>query len=161
MSTTQDLISSLEKLLKLHKSLYEIAVKKTECIKVGDMDTLNRMLKDEQTLVKEIDKWENVRMQHVRNMLPNVDSPSVRDCIEYTTGEEKVQLEEKANLLTEVILELKERNSLNQQLVYQSLQFVNFSLNLLMPQPESINYDPPSTIKKQNLNSQGLFNTKA
>jgi hypothetical protein len=42
-----------------------------------------------------------------------------------------------------VITELKERNQLNQQLIHQSLQFVHLTLDMLAPQPASINYGPP------------------
>lgn len=161
MFATVDLITTLEKLLELHKDLFESAVQKTEYIKVGDMDSLNQILKKEHALVVEIGKLENERMQVTKDILPNTENTTVTDCIEAASGEEKDQLIEVAHSLTAMALDLKERNFLNQQLIYQSLQFVNFSLSLLNPQPESINYGPPTEKRVGDLNLKGIFNSKA
>ena len=47
----EKILQSLNKLDMLHKSLLEVAYKKTETIKIGDMDNLNQLLKDEQAHV--------------------------------------------------------------------------------------------------------------
>ena len=40
-----NILQSLNKLDMLHKSLLEVAYKKTEAIKTGDMDSLNHLLR--------------------------------------------------------------------------------------------------------------------
>jgi flagellar biosynthesis/type III secretory pathway chaperone len=160
MSATQDLITSLEKLLKLHKSLYELAVRKTEYIKVGDMDALNKIINEEQSHIIAIQQFEKKRQETVTKLLPNRLNPSVLECIEMTEGHEKEKLSNLANQLNEVLFALKEKNYLNQQLVHQSLQFVNVSLSLLKPQPESMNYGPPKGKSRTNVKDT-LFNSKA
>ncbi len=46
--SSQLLMEVLQKLYKLHSSLYEIAVKKTDIIKNGDIESLNGIMKEEQ-----------------------------------------------------------------------------------------------------------------
>ncbi|WP_075982961.1 flagellar protein FlgN [Bacillus massilinigeriensis] len=158
--SAESLIASTEKLFKLHKSLYEIAVKKTEVIKKGDIDTLNQILKDEQTHIAAITKVEKERQQAACALVPEQENPSVTDCFERISEIEQFRLAEIANKLSELVFELKEQNFLNQQLIHQSLQFVNVSMNLLNPQPDSINYGPPAGSKKQSKNTQGMFNSR-
>jgi hypothetical protein len=57
----------------------------------------------------------------------------------------------------DVISQIRQRNDLNQEMIYQSLQFVNLSLNLVAPQPEDFNYGPQAGQTK----GPGLLNLKA
>ncbi|WP_026581001.1 flagellar protein FlgN [Bacillus sp. J33] len=154
------LIAAMEKLLKLHKSLYELAVRKTDIIKNGDMDALNQMLKDEQTHIAAINRMEMERQKAAEIIAPGVEAPTVSACLAVMPQAERLKLEAIANELTELVFELKEQNYLNQQLVHHSLQFVNVSMNLLRPQPENINYGPPAGKRRANKNAQGIFNSK-
>lgn len=160
MSTTQDLISSLERLLKLHKSLFDIAVRKTEYIKVGDMNALDKVINEEQSHIIAIQQLEQNRQNAVIQVIPDKDNPSVRDCIDVSNDQEKEKLSVLAIELHDVMLEIKERNYLNQQLIHQSLQFVNVSLSLLRPQSELMNYVPPKDKQRTNI-KETLFNSRA
>jgi len=153
------LITTIEKLYKLHRSLYEMAVKKTEIIKVGDIESLQNMVKEENAHISAIRKLEDVRQKSTIAICQDRENPTISDCIEKFNGPEKDTLIKISEQLTETILDLKEQNYLNQQLIHQSLQFVNMSLNLLRPQPNSINYGPP-TQKKTNSTS-GFYNSQA
>ncbi|MFB6468936.1 flagellar protein FlgN [Cytobacillus sp. Hz8] len=158
--SAEKLLSSMEKLYKLHKSLYEIAVKKTDVIKKGDMDALNQILKDEQKHVAAIQMFEKERQQAAASLVPEKENPTVTDCYVLIGEIEQFRLAELANNLSELVFELKEQNFLNQQLIHQSLQFVNVSLNLLNPQPDAINYGPPAGSQKKEKNTQGMFNSR-
>ncbi|PLR78247.1 flagellar protein FlgN [Bacillus sp. V3-13] len=158
--SAEALITAMDKLLKLHKSLFELAVKKTTAVKQGDMDTLNAILKEEQGHVAAIDRLEKERQKAASLVVADKEQPTVTDCIERLTGTKKELLLEKTNELAEVVLNLKEQNYLNQQLIYYSLQFVNLSINLLRPQPDSINYSPATGLANKKINSQGIFNSK-
>jgi flagellar biosynthesis/type III secretory pathway chaperone len=159
--SAQALTASMEKLLKLHKSLYELAIKKTEIVKQGDIDSLNKLIQQEQVHITAIEKVEKERQEAVSKLIPDQESPTVMDCLNFLHGEERNQLLELADQLMETVFELKERNYLNQQLIYQSLQFVNVSMNLLNPQPESFNYRPPTDKHNRSKTPQGIFNSKA
>lgn len=144
--SVQQIVSILEKLEKMHKSLLELSLKKTELVKKGDMEELDKMLKNEQSHVAAIGTLEQQRQALVRDYLNAkgialADPPSVLDVIEAAdTEEERNQLEEVRKSLMLVIDDLRRQNDLNQKLVFQSLQFVNMTLDMLRPRPEQINY---------------------
>ncbi|TSI07331.1 flagellar protein FlgN [Lysinibacillus sp. BW-2-10] len=144
--SVQQIVSILEKLEKMHKSLLELSLKKTELVKKGDMEELDQMLKNEQSHVAAIGTLEQQRQALVRDYLnakgiAHADTPSVLDVIEAAeTNEERNQLTDVRNRLMSVIDDLKKQNDLNQKLVFQSLQFVNMTLDMLRPQPTQINY---------------------
>lgn len=155
----QKLIITMEKLLKLHKSLYELALKKTDIVKIGDMEGLGQTLKDEQTHLAAISKLETERQQLAAEIVQDVDKPAITDCLKVMDGPDREMLAHLRSELLDVVGHIQERNELNQKMIYQSLQFVNLSLNLIAPQPEDFNYGPPSQNGKPN--SSGIFNRKA
>jgi flagellar biosynthesis/type III secretory pathway chaperone len=160
MSVTT-LITSMEKLLKLHKSLYELAQKKTDFVKKGDIDALDHLIKDEQTHLTAISRIEKDRLAAAKILLPDIEQPTVADCLEKVNESNKQKLESIRDELVEIVFHIQEKNELNQQLIYQSMQFVNFSLSLVTPQPENYTYGPPADKNKAAGQSAGMFNSKA
>jgi len=126
--------------------LLEVAYKKTEAIKTGDMDSLNHLLKDEQAHVAGISQLEQQRQLEVTDYLrakgiAPTDNPTVALVLENSnTDEEKAQLTKARNNLLLTLEILKNQNDLNQKLTMQSLQFVNLTLDILRPKPDQINY---------------------
>jgi len=157
----EKLIDTMEKLLKLHRSLYELALKKTDIVKTGDIDALNQLIKDEQAHIAAIHKFEKERQQLARDLVPVIDQPTLADCIDASNVREKATLSHLRTEMLEITSKIRQRNELNQQMLYQSLQFVNFSLNLIAPRPESINYGPNAGKVKPSGYSTRLFNSKA
>lgn len=150
------LIDTLKKLLKLHQSLHQIAIQKTDVLKKDDMASLKNIMNDEQKHLLAIQKIDKEREIAVYKLVSGHeilgDKPTISDCINLATGEEKTKLKELQEHLVRCITEIKERNELNQQLLQQSLQFINLSLEMLSPEPPEINYQHP----KQN----GTIDTK-
>lgn len=165
--SVEKIVSILTKLERMHNSLLELAYKKTELVKVGNMDELDKMLKDEQAHVAAIEQLEQQRQMTVTEYLRAKgialsDSPTVADVIDATeTAEEKEQLEAVRNRLILVVDDLRKQNDLNQKLVFQSLQFVNVTLNLLRPQPDQINYSGNEVRGTQAVNKKTYFDSQA
>lgn len=142
----EKILQALDKLEVLHKSLLEIAYKKTEVIKIGDMDSLNQLLKDEQAHIAGISLLEQQRQLEVTDYLrakgiAPIDNPTVAHVIDAAeTLEEKEQLKSARNKLLLALETLKFQNDLNQKLTLHSLQFVNMTLDMLRPKPDQINY---------------------
>jgi flagellar biosynthesis/type III secretory pathway chaperone len=158
--SAKKLIDSLEKLLTLHQSLLKLAMQKTDILKKGDMEELNALLANEQKHITAIQQMEEKRKEAVETLLQEKDvDKTISNCIEFTNEPERTKLTQLKDRLTEVITELKERNQLNQQLIHQSLQFVHLTLDMLAPQPASINYGPP----QQNATPKrpSMFDSKA
>lgn len=160
------ILQALHKLTTLHKSLLEIAYTKTEIIKIGDMDRLDQLLKDEQSHIAAISQLELQRQSAVTDYLQakgiaSVDNPTVAQVIEAAANaNDQEQLKKARNELLLVVDQLRHQNDLNQKLTFQSLQFVNLTLDLLKPRPEEINYSNGNQRKTQ-AKSKTYFDSKA
>ena len=161
------IIQTLDNLEKLHKSLLELAYKKTEFIKTGDMDSLDQLLKDEQAHIAAISQLEQQRQTVVTDYLrakgiaPS-DTPTVMEVMEAAespTDQEQLKLSRNRLLLT--VDQLKFQNDLNQKLTYQSLQFVNLTLDMLKPRREEINYSRNETKGNQVNKEKPYFDSQA
>lgn len=138
--SAQIIVTVLEKLIKLHESLNQLASKKTTIIQEGNTDALTALLIDEQRHVKAITQMEKEREEAVLACMSG-GAATIDEVIEVANPEDADRLRGlKEKLLIEV-MKLKEQNELNQQLLITSLQFVNLSLDLLRPQDRNYNYD--------------------
>lgn len=166
--SVQPIIAVLERLEKMHKSLLELSFKKTELVKKGDMEELDNMLKNEQSHVAAIETLEQQRQQFVLEYLnakgiAPADTPTVAEVIEAAadSDEERNQLEAVRKRLMLVIDDLRKQNELNQKLVFQSLQFVNMTLDLLRPRPEQINYSGKELQGQNVVQKKTFFDSQA
>lgn len=165
--SVQPIISILEKLEKMHQSLLQLAHQKTELVKKGDMEGLDSIIKNEQSHVAAIEVFEKQRLQMVTDYLRAKgialsDTPTVAHVIEAAeTDIERNQLEDIKNQLKSVIDDLRKQNELNQKLVFQSLQFVNMSLDMLRPSQEEINYSGKSTRGETAAPKKSIFDSQA
>ncbi|MCQ6278691.1 flagellar protein FlgN [Bacillus sp. EB600] len=155
--SAEKLTITMEKLLKLHKSLYELAQKKTDIVKKADMDALNQMIKDEQAHIAAINILESDRQKVAAALVSGTEKPTMEDCLHAVDDGQREALDRLRTDLVGVISQIRQRNDLNQEMIYQSLQFVNLSLNLVAPQPEDFNYGPQAGQPK----GPGLLNVKA
>ncbi|RSD25204.1 flagellar protein FlgN [Mesobacillus subterraneus] len=155
--SAESLTVIMTKMLKLHKSLYELTVKKTDIVKKGDTAALDQLLKDEQAHMAAINKLEQERLALSNQVMPGASLQEIAEAL-LSEKDELLQIKEE---LTTVISEIKARNELNQQLIHQSLQFINFSKSLVIPQEKEINYGPPAGKKQKPGQSPGMFNSKA
>lgn len=158
----QTLLTILNKELDLYKEIAELVKKQTDIIKKGDIDGLNELLKTQQKYVTSITVLEEERQKELARIFPGKrELPTITNCIEMAVDQEKVQLTRVYDDLMSVLQKIQEINELNQQLLEQSLEFVNFSMNLLRPQKDNLNYGPPN--KKQTPQSthiSSVFNTE-
>lgn len=153
----QPLFKMLDKLLKLHKSLYQIAVEKTEVLKKGDLEALNNLMKNEQSHISAIQMVEKDRVKLMQELLPGKKEATLQKCLTFFEGSDKEELEALQEGLTQELLELKTVNDLNQQLLEQSLQVVSLNLDLLVPNNPA-NY---SKDEKEDMPNLSIFDSKA
>ncbi|MBO0997844.1 flagellar protein FlgN [Bacillus sp. SD075] len=161
--SARNIIGSLEKLIKLHKSFNQIAIRKTAILKANDTEAMTALLISEQKHIKAISQTDKERERAVEEYLAANGTvgkpPSIHTVTELTGTEETEALEMlKAELLDEVA-KLKERNGLNQQLIYQSLQFINVSLDILRPQNQNLNYG--DSVRETAKIGRVMFDSKA
>lgn len=165
--SVEAICSTLTKLERMHKSLLELAYKKTEIIKSGNIEALDQMLKDEQAHVAAIDKLEQQRQIQVTDYLEakgfaSTDKMTVADVIEAAEQQtEKDTLSAVRNRLMLIIEDLRKQNDLNQKLVFQSLQFVNLTLDTLRPRPEQMNYSGSEVRGTNTVAKKSYFDSQA
>ena len=133
------LIETLEKQLALHKSLLELAYRKTEAVKYNRMDELNRIVREEQKHVNAIALLEKKRTEH--------SSQTLAELLPSRSIEEQQKSGLLRDQLVKVLHELQQTNQLNEELLDQSLQFVHLQLDLIAP-PEAGNYAPDGEVDR-------------
>lgn len=132
MSINQ-LIESMAKLLKLHKSLLELALRKTGILEAEDVPALTELLKGEQAHILAIEKVEAERSRIAGKR-------TLSELLVEIPDHERVALAEISQELKEVIVGIQKQNELNQGLITQSLKFISFSMSLVTPPHEDYNY---------------------
>ncbi|MBE1555008.1 flagellar protein FlgN [Sporosarcina limicola] len=160
------ILASLDSLEKLHVSLLRLANDKTVLIKVGDMMGLDQMLKDEQAHLAAIVQMDTRRQLAVSQYLTDQGQtvpakPTVADLLGAVPEVDKKSLKEARDRLLHAIHDLKWQNDLNQKLTYQSLQFVNLSLDMTRPRSRTINYTKPEINGKRVTEDERTFDSQA
>jgi hypothetical protein len=163
--TVPAIIHALEKLLELHNGLLELSRKKTEAVKTGSMDTLMTLIAQERKQIRKVEKAETERMKLVTEWFAANDLAEEEHTItmllnRLETGQLKTKLLDITTRLTEVVTLLKQQEGLNYALIQQSMQFVQYSLDLINPTIQSINYGSASD-KQNESATQSLFDSKA
>ncbi|MFD2369396.1 flagellar protein FlgN [Brevibacillus sp. GCM10020057] len=156
----------LDNLIQLHKALYTLATHKKEVLIKGKVDELVAITRQEQKLMKGITAAETARLNTVRELTNekgfSLQEGTLAELIKLTTSaEEKTRLTDCRNELIRIVSELRDANELNQQLLKQSLSFVNMTLDLITDAPEDdFIYGHPSAEGYRQAN-RTFFNKKA
>ncbi|MFD1779993.1 flagellar protein FlgN [Fredinandcohnia salidurans] len=159
--SAENLVSTLKKILILHQNLLKLSERKTEILKNGDIDALNEQMKEEQKYILAIRQMENERITIVDNLLgPRVREKTLSKCIEVAGEPIRSELVGLLEELVKVTRDLKVVNELNQQLTHQSLQYVNMSLDMLLPQEQTATYGNPAGTKEKK-QTRSMFDSKA
>jgi FlgN protein len=131
--SAQELTNIMEKLLKLHHSFLQLSKEKTDILKKGDMDALQLLLRNEQKHISAISIIDKERQKTVAGLFPGQPNLTITECIPQLDASEQEKIVTVQEQLIVILEELKDLNQLNQQLIQQSLQFVNLQLDLLLP----------------------------
>ena len=167
MANEQDIITVFQALIEVHETFNELAVKKLDIVKKGNMQALDELLKEEATLIQQLGKLENTRQHVVQAWMQ--DKGFVKEDVRFEQllnlfpHERVAELQQLEQRLVLEIKKLKEQNDLNQQLLEESLRFVNMSLDAMQPQQEFNNYQKPSGKNKNDdfeAEGRSLFDSK-
>ncbi|MBM7551435.1 flagellar protein FlgN [Thalassobacillus pellis] len=158
------IIMKMEQLLQLHESLLKISKAKTEALKKGDISELQSLLLKEKKHSQAISKLEKDRMEKVSDWYQqnnfSIGQPSVTDMIGNLENiEDKQKLKDVSEQFIYTLSELKQQEKLNNDLTRQSLQFIEFSMNMLQPSLKNMNYGTPTGAN--NSEKRSVFDSKA
>lgn len=150
---TAQMTSLLERLLKSHEELLALGERKTNVLKLGDMKALDVLLKEEDLQVKKLQMIEKERLLKFANV-------TLGDVLEQAVLDEKENLIHLQEKLITAYDALKSRNQLNQELLEQSLQYVNMSMSMIRPENGPVTYNNPRA-NPYSQNNTSLFDSKA
>lgn len=154
----------MEHLTKLHEQLLTISKEKTEAIKVSDNESLVKWLTKERQIVQKIEQYEAVREQLVNQFFEqeqiNTNEKTITELLSVLNDEEDIRkLEGMLTILLESIVAIQESEQLNSQLLQQSMQFVQLSLEMIQPQAQNISYGEQAE-RKGSTQKQSVFDSK-
>ncbi|GEL78712.1 flagellar protein FlgN [Tenuibacillus multivorans] len=161
----QTIVEHLEKLYQLNESLLTLSKQKTELVKKSQIDEFNELLMKERKHAQAIEQVESKRVkltdEWFQQHAPNESEQTISQLIELLEDEAlKGQLQEVYEKLIYNLADLKQQEALNQDLIQQSLQFIELSMEMFQPQSKNINYDKTKDQPNQKPNTS-VFDSKA
>lgn len=167
-TTIQAITDSLQRLEMVYIDMLAVADSKKQAIIQNDVDTVVQLLNRESKGMKEIERLERDRVEAAYIFL---QSRGIKSQLELTVTEltrlvfdpeEKKKLLDVQSRLSRTLQELKIKNDLNQQLLVQSLDFIDFSLDMLTGKSiqDEVTYHHPSE-RGGSTGRPGLFDTRA
>lgn len=164
---TQQLIDSLLLLDEYHRDMLVIGETKKTAIINNDVEKLIEVMNQESKVMKQIEKAEGERISACQAFLQEKGIKSqlnltITELIRLVFDpEEKKHLQQAQSRLSATLDQLKELNDLNQKLLEQSLNFIDYSLDLLGGRSDDeITYQHPGG-KTGGIHRPGWFDTRA
>ncbi|TYP75721.1 flagellar protein FlgN [Paenibacillus methanolicus] len=143
----KEIVTVLQGLIEVHEQLIAIGKEKQQVIGAGDTNGLSRVTSQEKKLLQTLVDLEQQRSNLVRDYFKQTGLVVVRKFkMEHLiqavySAEEKRLLIETSDALRRLIDKLKELNDFNQQLLRMQLNYVDYSLDLLIgPVEEDVTY---------------------
>lgn len=163
----QEVIRSLEKLNEIHEELLTLGEQKKHVLIANQVSELTKITNKESKLMKQVIEYEQhwltstSKFLEVKGLKPN-PGMTMSELVKLVfNAEEKQALIDAQHQLLGTIQKLQELNALNQQMIEQSLSFIDYTLDLMTGDPgQDMVYQKPSQQMKSS-KSKGLFDTKA
>lgn len=160
------IITTLQQQLILYETLLEMEKSKKQLIIDNEVLPLNVLTQKEKLLVAKVEQLELVRSQLTLRYFKDIG-------FRFRTGilsvmiqsvsnqEDKAQLLQLHGQLNALLSELKQVNALNQQLINQSLAYLDFSISLMVEDPsQDMVYQHPMNQLSGNKRN-GIFDSRA
>lgn len=154
----------LQSELELYGRILEIARRKTEILKKSKVKELELLTLDERDMVLEAGNLEDRRELVIKKLARTLNLDSKLDLAsmsEKFTEVGRAEFIELRARLKAAIAELKQANELNNMLLKDSLDYIDFSLNLMTATTVEGNYGGDFSEPKANTQSTQLFDFKA
>jgi flagellar biosynthesis/type III secretory pathway chaperone len=145
VSVLKPLFAVVDAMLNVHQELLAIAQRKRDVLIRGDMEALNLIVKEENTLVFRVEKLEGERIAFGRLLAERIgvapeQLTAARVAELAGDAEEKHRMTSLTDELRQVIGQLQALNDTNKKLIEQSLQFIRTSIEVLSESPQVPTY---------------------
>lgn len=119
--------------LEIYKKLLDITISKKDIITNNQIKELDQMTKVEQTLIMQIGKLEENREKLTKSIskIVGVEDLNMKTLIEHLEDTDKEYLFDLREELLSTLTVIDAENKLNKTLIEDSLEYINFNLDLL------------------------------
>lgn len=141
----QAVLNIMEALITEHERMLNISNEKTELMKAGKIDAFQKLLMQERKQTQAISQLENKRVQAVDALfqemgIENTDKTVTVLLEQMEEGQQKREMEASVSRLIDYIVQIRDVEQLNKELIQQSMTFVQLSLEMLQPNLGKMNY---------------------
>lgn len=152
-SLIEELIEVLEQECVIYENLYKVSDTKTQAIVKGDIESLQKITENEQNVIEKILVLEKRRQGIVDNIAVVLNQRkkvmTIADIVRVMENQPEFQkpLSELHHRLRTTVLKLQQVNGQNREMLENSLEMTEFSINVLQTAgqaPETANYDKKS-----------------
>lgn len=128
------LLNILNAELVIYMDVLQLSKKKTDILIEGKVSELENIVKLEQTYVLNVGRLENEREKLIKEIANSSDLDAeklnISDLVKKVDSTRVEKLTNIQSKITNVIDEIKNLNEMNSQLIKNSLEYINFSINL-------------------------------
>ncbi|REE84478.1 FlgN protein [Paenibacillus taihuensis] len=163
----ETIIATLEQQADVYRQLLDLAKEKTPYLVHNQVEHLNLALQQERKLVKAAEELEQQRMRLCGQYFTGLGmlrykGGKISEMIRTVTSpRDKQQLTDLHNTLTSLLDDLQRVSQMNQQLIMQSLKFIDYSIDLMMDDPNSdVVYQHPHSQGYNTTTRSGIFNRR-
>jgi flagellar biosynthesis/type III secretory pathway chaperone len=118
-----------------YRDILEISKSKKKIIVEGKVAELDKIIKLEQNMIFNLGQLEKKREEEVaklcRSLELNSNTINISELMKVLQPKQKKELEDIQGKLREIFSELKSVNDVNGQLIEQSLEYIDYSINLV------------------------------
>jgi len=135
VSLAEKLVDILNKEADIYSDLYGISENKTKVLVSGKVSELDNLTRIEESFVFSLGKLEDLREETVKEIAKALDVKPDNITISFLASkleeEQKSKLEAARNRLSKILEKINATNELNSKLIKNSLEYIEFSINLL------------------------------
>jgi len=159
------IIDSLENIIACYLRLIELGGAKKQILIENKVEQLTAIVNQENKVIKELERMEKQREDTVKRYLRDKGlrmriPTTIQDLVQATVSmQDKQRLTSCGERLNEAAAKLQAANQENQDLLQQMMDYVQYSLDLLVPDDE-VTYRNPAASTGSNKNAR-MFDTKA
>jgi len=131
-----NLIEILKEQTAIYSEMLELSFKKREIIKKNEVDGLKAITTAENGLVGKSQRLEKSRLELIKDIALVLNQKPEKMTLEYIIEAikerpEAEEIRETARALRQILTKLKDINELNRELIQNSLDYIDFSINVI------------------------------
>ncbi|WP_062199955.1 flagellar protein FlgN [Massilibacterium senegalense] len=153
------IVQLLDTFIQTHQELNQLAKEKEQAVIHSDLEQIKTIIQKETMYVKMLEQLERQREQIAKQVIQTGDR-SLKAMLPFFHEQDQVTMIERQQTLMAEIETLQYQNALNQQLIFDSLKFINLSLDLAQPVDPFARYSD-RTDEEDGRPVRSMFDTKA